>query len=131
MRITIDSNVFIASLISNGTCSELVKIALIKHEIIGSEYIQNEIIEKLINKFKFSKHESIFAANFLFEKVRIVQPIDFKSSSRISDKDDIPIIGTALSGDCEYLITGDKPLQDLHTIESLKIISPSNAWKII
>ena len=41
------------------------------------------------------------------------------------DPDDLAIIDCAIIGKAEFLVTGDKELLDLRTIEELSIVSPS------
>ena len=53
MRIVLDTNVLIASLISRGKCYALVENSLKVHEIISSKFILDELAEKLQKKFKY------------------------------------------------------------------------------
>lgn len=131
MKIALDTNVLIAALISRGSCHDLVEYILRNHKSIGSDYIRNETIEKLISKFDFSISESKESVNFLYEKIEVVHPVDFPSSGRIKDKDDVQVVGTAISGNCEILITGDKELMALKNIEGIRIVSPSDAWRLV
>jgi predicted nucleic acid-binding protein len=38
------------------------------------------------------------------------------------------IPGTAMAGNCEYIVTGDKDLLDLRQVEGVRIISLSAFW---
>ena len=49
----------------------------------------------------------------------------------ISDKDDIPILSTALNGNAELFVTGDKELLELRKIQSMRIISPRKFWETL
>ncbi|MFQ5752720.1 MAG: hypothetical protein ACE5HI_12050 [bacterium] len=49
----------------------------------------------------------------------------------IKDKDDIILIGFALSGKADFFVTEDKELQELKKIKTLKIISPRKYWELI
>ncbi|PIP70614.1 MAG: putative toxin-antitoxin system toxin component, PIN family, partial [Nitrospirae bacterium CG22_combo_CG10-13_8_21_14_all_44_11] len=44
------------------------------------------------------------------------------------DKDDNIIIGTALSGNAEFIITGDEDLLVLKTYKGIDIITPREFW---
>lgn len=50
-------------------------------------------------------------------------------SVRLRDKTDIPIIGAALDGGADILVTGDKELQDLRQIGELQVLSPRQFWE--
>ena len=47
----------------------------------------------------------------------------------LKDKKDIPIIGTALSGNAQFLITGDKELLSLREYRNIEILSPREFWE--
>jgi predicted nucleic acid-binding protein len=49
----------------------------------------------------------------------------------IDDKDDIPILSTALNGDAELFVTVDKELLDLERIQSMRIVSPRKFWETL
>ncbi len=45
------------------------------------------------------------------------------------DADDDMVIGTALAGECECVVTGDKDLLDLKHVSGVHIIPPSKFWE--
>jgi predicted nucleic acid-binding protein len=49
----------------------------------------------------------------------------------ISDKDDIPMLSTALNGKAELFVTGDKELLERRKIQSMRIISPRKFWETL
>ena len=53
MRIVIDTNVLIASLISRGLCHELLERLVVNHTLVTSRFILDELSEKLVTKFKY------------------------------------------------------------------------------
>ncbi len=128
MKIVFDTNVLISSLITHSACFELFEHCVKNHTIISSQYIIDEFVERLISKFKFSKTEAIEAKTIVFERIDSVVPVKIKKNN-LDDKDDIPVVGTALSGDCELLITGDKGLLKIKRYKSVRIISPVEFWK--
>jgi len=152
MRILLDTNVLIASIISHGVCFELFEHCIRNHNVISSKYIINEFVEKLNHKFKYTKSEVNAAKNIIFERadvyfkdtsgvafkntsgvkwtkeIEIVQPENIKIKN-LKDKNDFPIIGTAIRGKCDCIITGDKHLQELNKIKDIDIIRPSEFWQ--
>ncbi len=74
MRILLDTNVLIASIISHGVCFELFKYCIRTHTVIGSSYIINEFTGKLAHKFKYTQKEVDEAMHVIFEKIKIVEP---------------------------------------------------------
>ena len=128
MRILLDTNVLIASIISHGVCFELFEHCIRNHNVISSKYIINEFVEKINYKFKYTKSEVNAAKNIIFERIEIVQPENIKIKN-LKDKNDFPIIGTAIAGKCDCIITGDKHLQELNKIKDIDIIRPSEFWQ--
>jgi putative PIN family toxin of toxin-antitoxin system len=49
----------------------------------------------------------------------------------IRDKDDIVIISTALNGNAEIVVTGDKELLELGIVQSMQIVSPIMFWEAL
>jgi predicted nucleic acid-binding protein len=44
------------------------------------------------------------------------------------DKDDLPVLGTALAGQADYLVTGDKDLLALGEFHSTVILNPRSFY---
>jgi len=74
MRIVLDTNVLIASLIFRGKCYSLVEYSLEVHELISSAFILNELSEKLQKKFKYNLEDITEALSIFRAKMEIVSP---------------------------------------------------------
>jgi len=49
----------------------------------------------------------------------------------IKDKDDIPIIYSALNGGADLFVTGDKELLNLRTVDKMMIVDPRSFWELL
>ena len=49
----------------------------------------------------------------------------------INDRDDVLILSTALNGNAELFVTGDKELLELAKIKSMRIVSPRKFWETL
>ena len=127
MKLVLDTNVLIAGFISHGTCNELIEHCAINHKVVLSQFILVEFREKLIHKFGFATLEAESAASLLESRFEIVMPLKL-AEPICRDADDDQVIGTALAGSCECIVTGDKDLLDLHRIKQVHMISPSRFW---
>jgi len=127
MKIVLDTNVLIAGFISHGTCNELIEHCAVNHEVVLSVFILSEFRQKLIHKFGFTAHEAESAVKLLESRFRVVIPLEI-AGHICRDVDDDQVIGTALAGNCECIVTGDKDLLDLRCVEQIRIISPSDFW---
>jgi putative PIN family toxin of toxin-antitoxin system len=123
VRLVPDTNVLIASLISRGFCHELLECCFLNHTLVTSEFILGELKEKLVEKFKYSTETAEEAVALFRSRMQVVTPIALASPvSR--DPDDDNILATALAGNCDFIITGDKDLLVLKQFEGIKILNP-------
>lgn len=111
MRIALDSSVLIAASISRaGTYADLLADLLLHHDLVVSEFILEELNRKLIGKFHFPRREADQVISFL----RSVGT---------------PVLGTAVAGKCTLLISVDRDLLDLRTIQDIPIVRPGEFWR--
>ena len=123
MRIVLDTNVLIASLISRGKCYALVENSLKVHEIISSKFILDELAEKLQKKFKYKTEDINEALSIFCSKMEIVIPSPLEQQV-CRDIDDDWILATALAGKAQCIVTGDKDLLAIARFENIDIVAP-------
>jgi uncharacterized protein len=129
VRISLDSSVLIAAHISRaGTCAELLEDVLLHHELVISEFILGEVNRKLSEKFQFPQHEIKQIIAFL-RRVGIVVVPAVLPPDLCRDPADIPILGTAIAGQCALLISVDRDLLDLKTVQGVRVIRPGEFWR--
>jgi putative PIN family toxin of toxin-antitoxin system len=129
VRIALDFSVLIAAHISRaGVCAELLEDVLSHHELVTSEYILEELGQKLVQKFHFPKREANQVAAFLRRVTIVVVPADLPSAV-CRDPTDIPVLGTAVGGECAMLISVDRDLLDMGSIDEIPIIRPGEYWR--
>lgn len=128
MRILLDTNVLIAAVIARGLCSEILEYSVRYHSLISSPFIQSEFEEKLDEKFNFSKREITEASKLIFSRMEMVK--SFTASAALKDRDDLEVLGTAVVGQCELLVTGDRELLALKKFHQAQIVSPRDFWKM-
>jgi putative PIN family toxin of toxin-antitoxin system len=129
VRITLDSSVLIAAHISRaGVCAELLEDLLLHHELVVSEFILEELRRKLRDKFNLPARDADHVAAFLRRVGMVVVPADLPSSV-CRDPTDVPVLGTAVAGQCSLLISVDRDLLDMQVIEDIPIIRPGEYWR--
>jgi putative PIN family toxin of toxin-antitoxin system len=127
MRVVLDTSVIVAAFAARGLCAEVFEVCLADHSIVLSEHILSEVAEKLIDKICLPLNIVQEIIDYLREQVEIVNPEKIKESI-CRDKDDIPIIGTALSGNARFVITGDEDLLVLKKYKDVEIVTPREFW---
>ena len=129
MRGVLDSSVLVAAHISRaGVCAELVEEILLGHNLVLSEFILDELRNKLLTKFGFPKSIVALALAHLKQSSRMVEPMALPSGI-CRDPDDIPVLGTAVAGETEVVVTVDKDLLALESYEGIAIIKPGEFWR--
>ncbi len=128
MKFVLDTNVLIAAFITSGVCHEILEHVIRNHKLVLSDFIVNEFKDKLLNKFQYDEKETDEALKLLLTRAEMVQVSPLQS--RVSpDPDDDNIIGTAVSANCDCIISGDKDLVNLKQFQNIRIIRPSEFWK--
>jgi putative PIN family toxin of toxin-antitoxin system len=129
VRIALDSSVLIAAHISRaGVCAELLEDVLLHHELVISDFILEELGRKLVEKFNFPRRDADQVCAFLHRASIVVQPADLPQHL-CRDPTDVPVLGTAVAGECALLISVDRDLLDMQAIQAIPIIRPGEYWR--
>ena len=129
MRITLDSSVLIAAHISRaGVCAELLEEILLHHDLVISEFILAELTGKLKEKFNFPVRDAAQIVAFLRRVSILVLPSDLPPDL-CRDPTDVPVLGTAIAGECSLLISVDHDLLEMREIRDIPIIRPGDYWR--
>ena len=128
MKVVLDSSVLIAASISRaGVCAELLEDLLTHHELVISDFIVKELTRKLRDKFKFPAGDINQLRRFLAKTATTVAPAA-PPNDVCRDPTDIPVLGTAVAGKAQLLITVDKDLLDIGDYQGIAIIKPGAFW---
>ncbi len=123
MRIVLDTNVLIAAFIARGVCHQLLEHCIRNHDLVTSQFILDEIREKLVEKFKYTSETADEVVRLLRSQMEVVSraPLD---TPVCRDADDDNVLATAVAGNSECLVTGDKDLLVLKQYHGIDLLSP-------
>jgi putative PIN family toxin of toxin-antitoxin system len=130
MRVFLDSNVLVSAVATRGLCADVLREILVSHQLVISAPLIAELKNILHTKMGITQEiiseflELLTQDTILSENIKLTN-IDIK------DKDDIVILSTALNGDSELFVTGDKELLELGKIQSMRIVSPREFWETL
>lgn len=128
MRTLLDSSVLIAAHISRaGVCAELLEDVLMDHDLVISAFILDELARKLREKFGFPDNEVEEVRNNILADSELVTPAEVPPTA-CRDPNDLPVLGTAIAGRVDVLVTVDKDLLDLEQYSGIPIIRPGQFW---
>jgi putative PIN family toxin of toxin-antitoxin system len=125
MRIVLDTNVLIAAFIARGVCHQLLEHCISHHDLVISEFILDEVQEKLVVKFKYTSEVADETVKLLRSQMEFVSPAPLDKPV-CRDADDDNILAAAVAGNCECIITGDKDLLVLKQFQGIDILSPGD-----
>jgi len=129
VKVVLDSSVLIAAAISRaGVCAELLEDVLTHHELVISDFIAEELVRKLRDKFNFPESEVRQLRRFLRSVPTAVVPTNLPANV-CRDANDIPVLGTAVAGSALVLVTVDKDLLALDAFQGIAIIKPGEFWR--
>lgn len=129
MKILLDANVVIAATATQGLCHLIVELCISDHELIVSERLLQEVAEKLRMKLKVPPAKIRSLLSLLKETGHSVKPLAVDSRA-CKDPQDLHILGAALAGKAELIITGDQDLLSLKSFQNIPIISPRSFWDL-
>ena len=127
MRVVLDSNVLVAAFATHGVCHEIFEYCLRNTTLLCSDFISGEVERILIHKIKTPPKMVSEITRYLKSQTQWIVPEQGALGS-LRDPSDYMIIATALSGNADYLITGDKDLLVLKEVKRIVIVSPRNFW---
>lgn len=124
----LDASVLIAALARPGVCTELVDEVARDHTLILSEYILAEVGRKLREKFGLSAKDALTLVSGIRQSAGVVAPVTV-SASACRDPADLPILGTAVAGQADLLVTVDKDLLALGEFQGIPVLKPGEFWR--
>ena len=126
IKVVLDSNVLISSLFWKGPSRHIVDLAIAnKIDAITSTDILAEIESVLYEDFPgvlYERIEEIIRDILSYSRLVVSRKITVKE---LRDVKDTKIIACAMSGEANYIVTGDKDLLVLKEYKSIKIVTPN------
>ena len=121
--VVVDTSVYVSALVFGGIPRVAVTQAMKPPYHLGvSEEIEDELAETLCNKFGWASERVVDAGKHLWKDALWCKPDKVKASR---DPDDDHVLGCAVAGNAQFLITGDKDLLTLHPYGSIAILTPA------
>jgi len=122
VRLVLDTNVLIAAVVADGLCRDLVRRRLEPHTLITSQVLLDELREKLVEKFAVKAKDIPFLRAYE-ARVEFVEPAHL-DAKLCRDSDDVAVLGTAIAGKADCIITGDDDLLVLVEYQMIPILTP-------
>ena len=131
LRIVLDSNVLVSALLGQSGPRRLLLILSREHTIVSSVQMLAEL-EDVLHRDKFQLTDGQIA-DYLSLIISGSTVLDVANYSKVikADPDDDVVLASALEGEADYLVTGDKHLLLLREYHRTKIITVKQMLALI
>lgn len=132
MKVLLDANVLIAASATQGICHLIVEMCLAEHDLVFSEPLLQEVGDKLKKRLHLPPKDIHDALDLFRQSGELVTPADV-DKSQCRDPKDLHVLGAALAGGCDLIVSGDKDLLSLGSFQGIRIVTPRDfldkSWK--
>jgi len=129
MKVVLDANVLIAAFVARGLSAELLEYCVREHELVTSDPILEEVRRNLVAKVKVTAAQANQTVRLLRTRLEVVAPVALQAPV-CRDADDDIVLGTAVAGTCDLIVTGDSDLLVLESYQNIPIVSPRGFWSV-
>jgi putative PIN family toxin of toxin-antitoxin system len=128
MRVFLDTNVIVSAVATRGLCADVFREALVRHQLVISEMLVDEI--KAVLRAKFGVPEKIVSEVIgILREGSILSKLSPSADLPIRDPMDKALVASALKAKADLFVTGDRELLDLAKVGPLDIVSPRMFWE--
>jgi putative PIN family toxin of toxin-antitoxin system len=130
VKVALDTSVLASALGTRGLCADLMRVVLTEQPLVIGEWILGELQRSLAKKFRLPKA-------LIEEYVAMLraQAGTIAEGGEVGlmgiDSGDAHVLGEALTGHADILVTGDQQLQALGERAPLPILSPRQFWDLL
>ena len=128
MKVFLDTNVIVSAVTTRGLCADVFRAVLADHNLVTSMKVLQEV--QRILKVKFSVSDELIAEYLeLIEEDAVLAKPGELAALLIKDTDDVQIVAAAVAANANVLVTGDREVQGLKSIQETRIVSPREFWE--
>lgn len=128
MKIFVDTNVLVSAYTARGISSDLVRFILAEHELLTGEVNLVELRRVLRERFRASLQQ-VAAVEAELRAETVVPKPAAPSSLPIRDPDDRWVLASAVAGEAQLLVTGDRDLLAVAGQSPVPIVDPRGCWE--
>lgn len=130
-RVVVDTNVLVSALIKKGKPLALVQRLLDKHAVVLSSQMLAELADVLSrDKFTITNAQIDLFISLLLKKSTVTS-VSGNLKVILKDPDDNIVLLTAVNGNADYIVSGDKHLLTLRKYECIEIVTISQMLEIL
>ncbi len=123
MRVVLDTNVLVAAVLTRATCRQVVATVADQHIGVISQFIVDEFERALEKMGRRALPDAARIRILVSNQFEVLNPTDLPETV-CRDPDDDRVLATAVTGQADYIVTGDADLLILDRYGEIEILSP-------
>lgn len=128
MRVFLDTNVLVSAFASRGICADLLRHILVEHDLVTGEVVLTELKRTLLKRVNVPPNVVADIEDLLREHPVVPKPRRHLDLG-LRDADDEWIVASAVAGEAEMLVTGDKDILETTVELPVWVCSPRQFWE--
>ena len=128
MRVALDTNVLVSAIGTRGLCADLLRIVIRDHDLIVGEQVLAELRRNLTRKWRLAVEVVDEYDAFLRREAAAIPDAAPITLAKV-EAADAQVLGDAVAGAADALVTGDRALLALGARAPLAILSPRQFWE--
>ena len=129
MRAFLDANVLVSAFTTRGLSADVFRLVLVEHELVTGE-VNLEEFRRVLRTRMGAPDAFIDEAEQLLREHEAAPRSEDPYPIQIRDPDDAWVLASAVAGDAEALVTGDRDLLDVRSEAPLRILTPREFWEL-
>jgi predicted nucleic acid-binding protein len=131
VRVFPDTNVLASAFGTRGLCADVLRLILGEHEPVTGEVVIEELRRVLSRKFGVPA-DTVQEIESLLRGYHVEPEPRHLPDLKLSERNDLLLVGSAVRANAEIVITGDREMLDLkEQPEGLRIVSPREFWNLV
>jgi len=128
VRNFLDTNVIVSAFVARGLCADLFRLILSEHELLVGEVVMVEVGEVLRKKLGAPEGVVLELEALLGEQTVVSRPSE-PNEIVVADPDDAWVLASAIAGQADALVTGDRDLLAVASAAPIPIWTPRELWE--
>ena len=129
MRVFLDTNVLVSAFATRGLSADLFRLILAEHQLLVGEVVLGELRRVLDRKIGLP-HATIREIDEFLREYEVIPKPRKPATTPLKDRADRWVLASAMSGDADVFVTGDRELLELED-PPLRIVDPRGFWNLI
>jgi len=130
MRVCLDTNVLVAAFATRGLCADVLRTVLAEHDLVIGDVIRDELQRVLSGKLKVPSDRLEAIAAVFAPFPCLAKPAE-PGPAVIRDSADRWVYATAVAGNADVLVTGDRDLLAVAGKLPLLVLEPRAFWELL